>query len=205
MKAYIINKKQIPYGGGFHYTDPNSGMDIFGTTFQMVIDRTVEHRRANGYPIGLGLVDEIEEQLCLTYPNECTEGDGSIPRKTQHTLQDIVNGTRVMLAFKSSGSNIVSREEAERRAKICIGCPYNASFIKPCSGICQELRSLVNWIIDQQGTQYDSKLHSCNLCGCFLQASIWLRLEDQCVGVTNEMRDKFKFTKERYNCWKDCP
>lgn len=204
MKARILNKSQIPYGGGYHYKDPNSGMDIFGTTFAMVVNKVIEHRRANGYPIGLGLEDEIEEQLCLNQPDECSEGPHGVPRKTQHTLTDVVNGTRVMMAFERNGRQLVSREEAERRAQICLGCPYNASFIKPCSGICQELRNLVNWITDHQGTQYDSKLYSCNLCGCFLQAAIWLRLEDQCKGVNAELREKFAFTKEKYKCWKEC-
>lgn len=204
MKAHILLKSQIPYGGGYSYKDPNSGMHIFGTTFAMVVQRVIEHRRANGYPIGLGLEDEIEEQLCLSYPNECSDAPEGIPRKKELTLTDVVNGTRVMMSFTRNGNQTVSREEAERRAKICLGCPYNASFIKPCSGICQELKNIVNWVTDNQGTQYDSKLYSCNICGCFLQAAIWLRLEDQCVGVGEEMKPKFEYTRTKYGCWKAC-
>lgn len=204
MRARILIKTQIPHGGEYAYRDPNSGMYIRGTTFAMVVNRVAEHRRANGYPIGLGLEDEIEDQLCVSYPTECSEAPEGTPRKTEHTLSDVVHGTRVMMAFKSGGSQLVSREEAERRAQICIGCPYNASFIKPCSGICQELKNLVNWITDHQGTQYDSKLFSCNICGCFLQAAIWLKLEDQCAGVTSEMKPKFSFTQQKYKCWKVC-
>lgn len=204
MKAKILIKSQIPYGGGYHYKDPNSGMHIYGTTFAMVVNRVVEHRRANGYPIGLGLEDEIEEQLCLSYPNECSDAPEGIPRKKELTLSDVVAGTRVMMSFERNGSQLVSREEAERRAKICLGCPYNASFIKPCSGICQELKNIVDWITERQGTQYDSKLYSCNICGCFLQAAIWLRLEDQCVGVNEEQKPKFEYTQAKYGCWKTC-
>ncbi len=201
MPVYLTSKNRIPYGSYWYYTDPYSKREIRAITWDSLMTAIYADRKSNGNPIGLGLEDEVEQYVCIRQPDECENAVLGAPRKRTLTLTDIINGTSVMLNFKRNGSEIVSREEAERRAQICISCPWNQTFAKPCTGICQELKSIVSWIIDSQGTQYDSRLHSCGVCGCFLQASIWLRLEDQCVGVTDDMKEQFKAIPE---CWKKC-
>lgn len=204
MQARIKARNRIPYGGKWVYKDPFTGTELSAVTWDNMLRAIVDHRRANGAPIGAGLEDEVEQQLCINHPDECVDLDPAVPHKTTLNLWDVVRGTQVMMSFVANGRQIVGRSEAERRAQICLRCPYNASFTKPCSGICQELKNVVSMIVDQQGTQYDSKLHSCNICGCFLQASIWLRLEDQCKGVTDTMKKQFEYTATNYSCWKAC-
>lgn len=202
MSAQLTCKNRIPYGSQWYYVDPFTKMQITAVTWDNLMAKVYEHRRANGNPIGLGLEDEVEQYVCIHQPDECEQSDPTRPRKRSLTLTDIVHGTSVMMSFKRNGSEIVPREEAERRARICLSCPWNQPFAKPCTGICQELLNLVRWVIDSQGTQYDKDLHSCGICGCFLQASIWLNLSDQCVGVTDGMKEQFKTVN---NCWKQCP
>lgn len=204
VTARLINKQRIPYGGKFNYVDPDTGHELWAVTWENLIHQATAHRRANNLPIGLGFEDRIEEQCCLDLPEECTDPDPSIPKKTQLTLWDVVRGSQVMMSFVANGSQIVDRAEAERRAEICTKCVYNSAFLKPCGGICAELKNVVSSIIDHQGTRFDAQLKSCNICSCFLQASIWLRLEDQCKGVTDEMRQQFSYVKEKSGCWKVC-
>ena len=201
MRATLISKNRIPYNSLWRYVDPYTKMEISAVTWDNLMAKIYEHRRANGNPIGLGLEDEVEDYVCQHQPDECENLDPKIPRRRNLTLSDVVRGTAVMMSFKFNGSQLVPREEAERRAQICVDCIWNQTFAKPCSGICQELHDIVSVVTQHQGTQYDSKLHSCGICGCFLQAAVWLRLEDQCLGVSEGMREQFKGVS---NCWKTC-
>ncbi len=180
----------MPYGGRWYYKDPNSGMEFTFYQLSGLIDQIRKHREANNFPVGLEFEQEIEPF------------DPKIPRKKKYVIGDIIRGTGVMIQHWIAGSKVVPRAEAERRAQICKKCTYNDDFSKPCSiGICGELKSLVSSIVDHQGTQYDKDLRACHLCGCFLQAAIWLPLEVQCTGVTPEMKEAFATVPE---CWKQC-
>jgi hypothetical protein len=148
---------------------------------------------------GLDLRTEVENWICEERPEDCTEVDMNIPRKRSLTLSDVLRGSRVMVSFIAHGANPVEREEAENRAKICMLCEFNQFFPKPCVGICGELKELATRISGNQGTQYDKHLQSCSICGCFLQAAIWIPLSSQCLGVNAIMKQQFKNVQ---GCWK---
>lgn len=200
----IIARNRIPYGGLWSYRDPFTGTVLSAVTWENLIRIATEHRRANGNPIGAGFEQEVESQLCLNHPDECDGVDELQLKKHELTLSDILHGTRVMISQGLSGNQLVPVEEAMRRGAICKACPLNSSFIKPCSGICPELKELVRRITDAYGTEYDRYMHSCRICHCFLEAAIKLPLEVQCVGVTDEMKRQFAIAKDRYGCWKQC-
>lgn len=201
MRLRLEFPNRIPYGGYWRYIQPGTGQSISAVTWDNLLNNIRDHRKANGIPVGLGFEEEVEQAVCREHPDECVGYDETCPRKKNLTLSDIVAGTRVMMSFFASGRKLVSREEAERRAQICLKCPYNMTFSKPCSGVCPELKSVVMSITDSVGTQYDSKLNSCTVCGCFLQAAIWMPLENQCKGV-NELQKK-QFSNAE-GCWKQC-
>lgn len=197
----LKSRSTIPYGGMYYWKDPLTGAEVRGTNWNMLIGRIYAERRANGVPVGLGFEDEVEKDLCRDYPAECEIPDPNFPTNRRLTLSDVIRGSQVMMSFLAHGSPLVDRAEAERRARICLKCPFNTYFSKPCTGICQELANVVASIINHQGTQYDTDLKACNVCGCFLQAAIWMPLDIQCKGVTEEMACKFKTIN---NCWKIC-
>ena len=201
-KPKLTNKNIIPYGGGFRITDPATGVASFGLDFGMLVSNMSQVRRSNGVPIGIEFEDEVEQWCCRDNPAACTESDPDVPTRRNLTLADVINGTKVMAAFKLAGSPIVDRTEAERRAVICKACPFNQIFSKPCAGICQELRDVVTSIVGAQGTQYDGYLNACSICGCFLMAAIWLPLDIQCKGVSDQM--KRRFANVATGCWKQC-
>jgi hypothetical protein len=197
----LKNRGIIPHGGGWRITDPMTGVSVFGILFDQLVRKMKDVRRANGIPIGIEFEDEVEKWCCESKPDECQETDPEWPVVRPLDLGDIVRGSAVMMAHKLAGSPLVTRQEAERRAQICLGCKFNQNFAKPCSGICQELLNVVNSVTGHVGTQYDSQLHACGVCKCFLQASIWLPLDIQCKGVTDKQRAQFKNVP---NCWKQC-
>lgn len=203
MKARLVSRGRIPYGGGYRIKDPLSGQELSGTTFDQVLAKAVASRKANGLPIGLEFADEVESWCCASQPVECKDVDPLKPRKKRLTLDDMIRGAKVLISFKLGGSRTVSREEAERRAAICAKCYMNSGYQRPCS-VCHELSDLVRSITGGHQTSLDKKLFACHVCGCSLPAAVWLTLEDQCKVVDEEMRKEFHYMKEVAGCWKTC-
>lgn len=199
MKLALNAWNGVPYGGGYRIKDPLSGVEIFGTTFDMFLNRMREQRRANGFPIGLEFEQEMEQLACKFYPQECTNIDEDRIRPRNLGLHDVIVGTTVMAKFVVSGMKVVPQEEAERRASICVNCPYNTRFAKPCNGVCAELANLVKSIVGQVGTSKDASLHACNLCGCFLPAAVYLPLETQVPPLSDGQKAQFESVDK---CWK---
>ena len=192
---------ELPSGAAYTITDPVTRVLCTGTTLEGLISRISQVRGAMGAVCGLNLREEVERWLCEQYPQDCTEVDMSVPRKRSLNLSDIIHGSRVMASFIAHGAVPESREEAERRGAICQKCEFNKKFPLPCTGVCGELKDLAIRVSGNQGTYYDQFLHSCNICGCFLQAAIWIPLRDQCKGVTADMRKQFT---QIPHCWKIC-
>lgn len=197
----------IPIGGSFTLNLPDKGIVGYGLNFQRLVRSVTEYRHANAIPCGLGLNDEIERAVCEQYPLECHEADPAIPkRQTRMSYREMLHGTQVMLQHKLQGSPLVPLEEAERRAAICAVCPYNTEVQLPCGGKCGALKALVAAWIGTRHTQYDSRLKSCGICKCYLEASVHVPLEIQCVGVDEDQRAQFKYVREveKRACWKQC-
>jgi hypothetical protein len=197
----LIAKGRTPYGGSFVVRDPLSGQEIRASRFEVLVSRVIAARKANGLPVGLDIEAEIETWCCLSHPDECVDMDPAMPKRRRLTLTDVVHGAKVMASFLVGGSRLVSAEEAERRASVCAKCPLNLSYSRPCS-VCAELRNLVLSMVGNKKTSQDDKLQVCNICSCELRAAVWLQLEDQCKGVTSEMKPAFDYAGKTWGCWK---
>lgn len=199
MRKEIIGRFAVPFGGAFSVVDPLTGITVTGHCFETVLRGVYDERRANSVPIGLDMDSEVEQWICEKYPGECKAGANAV--STQHlTLHHIVAGSKVMLAQWFNGRKVVDRAEAERRAQICVGCPMNVTFSKPCGGLCPELRDVVGAIVGAQGTSLDWQLHSCAVCRCYLQAAIWVEQKTQWDVLDEATQEKFKALN--YPCWK---
>lgn len=203
MTPRMAKKQRVPYGGLWTPKDPLTGQVLTGTTFTQVLAKAVAARKANGLPIGLGFEAEVEQWCCAAQPSECVDVDPLRPRRKRLTLDDVVRAAKVMFSFKSRGGRLVSPAEAERRAQVCLRCPMNSGYIRPCS-VCHELGDLVRSITGGGQTTVDAKLHVCHVCGCALQAAVWMELEDQCKGVTAEQAKEFAYMAGVADCWKQC-
>ncbi len=193
-------RNRVPYGGLYSIKDKLTGQKITGTNFDMVMTNATNQRRANGVPMGLGFEDEVETWICESYPQECEYQNPLIPRSPKEVgMTQMVQGTRTMLAFLRSDQSLVDQGEAERRAAICAGCRFNQPFRMPCSGICGALLTLVEKIINHQGTSRDADLKACSVCSCFNRAQVWVPLEVLDKGLTPELRSQFKSIDW---CWK---
>lgn len=205
MRPRLMSRVLMPHGGMFHIEDPLTKYPLEGTTFGMLYDRAVSYRRSNSIPIGLDYEDEIECKVCERYPDECeiSKRGLGIPLVAPG-LYDVVRGSMVMINHKAHESQLVDQAEAERRAAICSKCPFKAQMTLPCARCLSALENVVLAITGAHHTQYDERLAACGVCKCYISASVWLPLETQCVGVSDEMRERFAFAKESFNCWKNC-
>lgn len=199
MKLALKAFTTVPYGGGYRITDPLAGVEVFGTTFNQFVKRARDQRRANGFPTGLEFEQEMEQLACKYYPAECDNIDTDRIRPRNLGLHDIMVGTSVMARFVVSGMKVVPQEEAERRASICVSCPHNTRYAKPCNGVCAELLSLVRSIVGQVGTSKDSELHACQICACSLPAAVYVPLDIQLKPLSDNQIKQFKSVP---NCWK---
>lgn len=101
-------------------------------------------------------------------------------------LTDVWGWAESMLHWRDKGYAVVSQEEAERRAAICITCPHN----KPVAGCfgCHGVGEIISRIIDNKKTSVDQNLHQCSAChGCMLGPKVFLPRE---VINTDAYKDK---------------
>lgn len=190
----------IPRGGDWKYFDPMSQKWILATRYDILIKRLHEMYRQNGWPIGLEFEQQVEKALCEKHPEECEPDSPKLRRRRKLTWGDLVRGTKVLLSYVLSGVPIVEPEEAERRAAICVTCPQNLDFDKPCGGVCAWLMALVRAVTKGRKTSVNDKLKACGICHCLLEGAVQIPLEHQCKGVTESMKSEFS----EVGCWKTC-
>lgn len=174
-----------------------SGADFSGHNLQVIKAKIWAHEKANEYPVSTD--KEIEDQLCANHPDSCEEPRKYVPRGVQLRLSDIMRGTLVIANFKLSGGKLVSHEEADRRAGICVTCPRNVDFIKPCTGWCKQLVDLVQSMIGGAKTKFDDRLKACEICHCDNHAQVHVPADILAKGVTPGMMAEFRAIDW---CWK---
>lgn len=125
----------------------------------------------------------FQEYVCAALPEdrreqECSCDEANAPDEVRRerviNIADVWRFLKTAGAWISSG-RIVSQEEANRRAAICAGCPYNGEVLgcSVCSGIIGKVAEVVGGL----KTESDAALRACVLCGCSLRAKAWVPLE----------------------------
>lgn len=171
--------------GGWIYKDPSTNCVIQGMNLNDLVNKVREHRESNELAIPDDIADQVETFICYRIPQDLVIG--KIERKiTPHSLHAIQKFTQEFLQSLKN-AKLVTQEQAEERAKICLACPLNTSVV------CMDCNGLDAWIRSWNGnrkTSVDDKLHACLADGVFIQASIHADMD-------------FKQVKEfPANCWK---
>lgn len=163
--------------GNWRYRQPETGME-FNEQHPKALEAAVfQHRLAN-MDLGLDTSGNWQARLwhdvCMQNEKlDCrdTEDPGRFPN-----LADVWGWAKSMEHWRQSGFSIVSQEEAERRAAICIECPHN-KVVHGCFG-CHGVGEVISKLIDGRQTSVDQKLHQCSAChGCMLGPKVFLPRE----------------------------
>ncbi len=200
IKMRLKAKNRVPYGGYWNPIDPLTGIRVSAGNWDHLMTKVREQRKANGAPIGLELENEVEAWCCLSNPDEVEVIDERLPKRRSLNLDDVVRGTQVILAFKLAGSPLVSQDESNRRAAICVRCPLNLMWQTSCS-VCDKIDDIVLGVVGAVRTPYDQNLRACNVCGCSLKAAVHLPNDILNRANNAEMNSAFEVAADVFGCW----
>ena len=159
VKCPIVNEEV--YGGDF--------WDMVGNCEKLLVSK--------GITPPTDLVSQIEHNLC----DRLAGHQGCVPctsKKQTLGFAEIVRWVRAMYQFATKGKfELVSQEEAERRAKICAACPHQIN-TSGCWG-CKGIAGMLPHIAGARKTSYDMQLKACGICGCYNAVSVHLPVEVQ--------------------------
>lgn len=155
----------------WRYAQPETGVVFTGFSYWQVSNAVREHRSAMGLDLAEGWEERFQDDLCKQNEQVPCTGRKANVSKRYLKMDDI---RRFFVTMKNWKGDTVSQEEAERRAKICITCPFNV-VVQGCWGCSNILKKVVELVGNKQ-TSLDSALESCKVCGCVLRAKVWLPL-----------------------------
>ncbi len=201
MSLLKFTKHNVSPPDKFFFIVPEDRWKIETFAISDLFRQVQEHYERNGYALSENWKAIIEDQNCQRLSGEwCqyeTGEDFMDGVNARFTIDDIVNGTRVLASFTLGGMNVVSREKAEERAKACSRCFMNMAV--PGCASCRQLLNVVAEVTGTRGTSEDANLKSCAICHCSLKAMVWIPAENLAAGTTPEQRKQFKRVP---HCWK---
>lgn len=158
--------------GGWRYVQPETGVRFASDNFRSLCEDVAKHRAYKALPLDT-IAADIERQLCTALDLEwCRPAPGETHRPVRDLTYELtpalaLNAMRAVTQFLKDGATPVPREEAERRAALCRGCPFNqpAKFCA-CSSVYTAVESLIPR--DRRPTG----LAVCTACGCSLAAKV---------------------------------
>ena len=179
MPLKFHNKNECP-PGGFRFFVRDTGRWIEGIDWQQFTNNVKQHYRSNNLPIGLLFNETIEDQACQnTDPSACYQCGPETQRafRAPTSYEQLRSATSTMLRWFLEGKRKVSKDEVERRSKICISCPLNVP-AKDCPSCGNKtIMDLVSQFVGGETTEYDIRIQACSVCGCSLKAKTRIPLD----------------------------
>ena len=156
------------------------GKAVTSRTFGELLVGVQLIRRAEGGDLSPGWHNRFQDEVCAKdeYNSMCIEVDDR--ESSQEAVKyigraDVQRFFQTVQKFISSGGELVDKEEATRRARICAMCPHNVP-IRGCMG-CSCLIPKLLKLTKGASTELDGQLKGCGVCGCQLKAKVHLPRE----------------------------
>lgn len=201
MRRLLTNLRAPPVDAeGFSYRfvhetgHSSKAMDVW--TWEQKI---LEHRRGNALDIPPNMMEIAEDQLCGCLPPDlCVYDVGDKrPVDVRITFDNVKDWLASIKRKLLSGEPYVEQGEAERRAGICVGCPYNVNLVGGCGHGCQKVAELLTPGMAKRHTKQDHLLKSCANCHCFNAISVHFPLAILEENDTPELQETFPA-----HCWR---
>ena len=172
----LLNRHEGPpvdsEGRSFRYIHPETGHKSWGNDYDSWLIAARDHIRANKLAMPDDLAATAEDQLCGTLPPHlCLYEQGDPPpTDTRITFEKVLDWVRTVAAKIVSGQSYVEKAESERRAGICVQCPYNVLVVGGCGTGCnKKVAEFFTPGMSELKTTQDLRLKSCAVCSCFLR------------------------------------
>lgn len=174
--ATLKHKKTVP-PGGFWYVQEETKLRMEDENLDLLVAKVVSHRIHKG----LDRIDrdgvklEIERQICQRLTEDQCQREGPedpwnpVRPETVTPLKvtDVMKASAALFKWFVTGREMVSQEEANRRAAICQACPLNLTLSGcKCSIFYKTVAKLV------AGDRNINGLGVCGVCGCSLKALV---------------------------------
>lgn len=175
--ALLVDTLTAP-PGGWRYVQPETGCEFNYGSLVETIERVIQHRRYKELtPVDEASVSrDIQRQICSGMePRFCRAEPGEDYRPTVDlpgtiSLKTALAFSAAMFEWVKGGSQLVSKEESERRAAICRGCRFNRH--ADTCGACAAFYAAVGAVVPKARAEAGLKI--CGACGCSLQAKVLL-------------------------------
>lgn len=104
----------------------------------------------------------------------------------------IPRGMEVISEWLGSGGEVVSQDEAQGRADICLRCPKNTNDSVGFGIISAVVKSYLR-VKNRLGLHVsgEKSLHACECCGCVLKLKIWLPQDKVSAEMAGDDRTKY--------------
>ena len=207
--------------GGFRYYAPQTNFSITPwVSFDVAVQQIIAHRRANPYQCQVNnwsldpmiVADELDAfntNVCkqMNWDAYITEGgpETGDPKAQSHQslssrAAQLAAGIKTIAAWELGGGNVVKREVANARAKICAACVKNEQgdlstfFTEQAARLIRlQLETKNNMKLH---TDFDPLLGLCSACGCVCKLKVWAPLDI----IRKEMKPEVKAALAG-NCW----
>lgn len=164
---------------GFRYFVPETGILIEAPDWETLLSRVRKNLTANGHAVPVDLPAKVEDWLCNQLPaGFCYQVSVNDPKNLGGlSFEQVKQGTATLVDWFLGGRQKVDKAEAEARTKICASCQYNKE-PQGCSGCAKNaIHDLVAKVVGGEKVAGGHLLKGCAVCGCSLEAKVWIPLE----------------------------
>lgn len=181
---------------------PHTGHTLSADNWFALNAKIRAHLDANDFKDAVISEDVVEEECArraaAVDPANCFESPPEPVSERRIQLGDVIRLSRTLLLNLARGGKRVDQAEADRRGEICAGCQYN---VAPggCGGCSNSgfAAATVGVLVGDRVTTSDSRLQSCQFCGCFNKAQVWFPAEDLRAATEKHILDQLP-----PHCWK---
>ena len=178
--------------GGWRYAENGKMIVDDAVSYEDLINKLSQYRAFCGLPLGNPQQD-IDRYICATYPNMCgghapepEEGvdqvELSYGQPVQKKPRERVMNWAVNRMQKAGQIEFADKDEAERRAAICYGCPQKVQWNEPiegcpgCQAYVEKAEVMLVKIRANKQIAFHSMLDglSCKIAGHDLGTAVWL-------------------------------
>jgi hypothetical protein len=179
----LRHRTRVPPGHGFPYKDEQTGFKFVGSSMSDLCRQVYEHRTSNHLiPLSEATIeDNVCRRLIEAGHADWCKNSGApwlpLVPNVKMGLREIIQGSLAIGESLIKGNPKVDREEAERRAAICVVCAFNVQpeDCGPCNS--GKMREIIRAIVGSSKTSRDAELKSCAACGCFNAVQVFFPLD----------------------------